>query len=100
MLYRNLGNWKFVDITEAAGVACPDQFSTGAAFADLDGVSGVDTVYVADDTTTGTPGGITKYSLVSGNWHVRVPPGARPSRDSEVPCRLRSCSRCVPTCRR
>ena len=39
----------------------------GFFFADLDGASGVDTVYVADDTGT-SPGGITKYSLVSGSW--------------------------------
>src|SRR5262245_12623118 len=26
-LYRNLGNWKFEDVTSAAGVGCPDQFS-------------------------------------------------------------------------
>ena len=32
-LYRNLGNWKFADITGPAGVGCPDQLSTGAAFA-------------------------------------------------------------------
>lgn len=36
-------------------------------FADLSGaVAGVDTLYVADDTAT--TGGITKYSLVGGNW--------------------------------
>jgi hypothetical protein len=40
----------------------------GYFFADLDaGVAGVDTVYVADDST-GAPGGVTKYSLVGGNW--------------------------------
>src|SRR5439155_1765002 len=37
VLYRNLGNWKFEDITAKAGVACPDQYSTGAVFADVDG---------------------------------------------------------------
>ena len=36
-LYRNLGQGRFEDITAAAGVACTDQASTGAAFADLDG---------------------------------------------------------------
>jgi len=36
-LYRNLGNWRFADITTYAGVACADQASTGAAFADMDG---------------------------------------------------------------
>jgi hypothetical protein len=36
-LYRNLGSWRFDNITDAAGVACADQASTGAAFADIDG---------------------------------------------------------------
>ncbi len=40
----------------------------GFFLADLDGVPGVDTLYVADDTTSGIPGGITKYSLISGAW--------------------------------
>ncbi|MCZ7640595.1 MAG: FG-GAP-like repeat-containing protein [Verrucomicrobia bacterium] len=42
VLYRNLGNWRFVDITASAGVACPDQPSTGAALADLDGDGDLD----------------------------------------------------------
>jgi len=41
-LYRNLGNWHFADITAAAGVACADQASTGAAFADVDGDGDLD----------------------------------------------------------
>src|SRR5882672_589851 len=36
-LFRNLGNWKFVNVTDAAGVACPGQTSTGAVFADVNG---------------------------------------------------------------
>lgn len=36
-LYRNLGDWKFEDITARAGVACPNQLSTGCALADIDG---------------------------------------------------------------
>lgn len=36
-LYRNLGGWRFEDITAEAGVACQDQASTGVALADLDG---------------------------------------------------------------
>src|SRR6266487_2212422 len=36
VLYRNLGNWKFEDITAMAGVACADQFSQGTLFADVD----------------------------------------------------------------
>src|SRR3954469_588640 len=41
-LYRNLGGWKFEDITAAAGVACADQYSTGAVFADVDGDGSLD----------------------------------------------------------
>ena len=41
-LYRNLGGWKFENITAAAGVACADQASTGAALADLDGDGDLD----------------------------------------------------------
>ncbi|MBI3416562.1 MAG: VCBS repeat-containing protein [Verrucomicrobia bacterium] len=37
VLYRNLGDWKFEDVTQRAGVACSVQHSTGTAFADLDG---------------------------------------------------------------
>ena len=37
VLYRNLGNWKFANVTGSAGVACPGQTSTGAVFADVNG---------------------------------------------------------------
>ena len=37
ILYRNLGSWKFQDVTAAAGVACSNQSATGAVFADLNG---------------------------------------------------------------
>jgi hypothetical protein len=36
-LYRNLGGWRFEDITTTAGVACEGLDATGAAFADIDG---------------------------------------------------------------
>jgi hypothetical protein len=42
VLYRNLGGWKFEDVTESAGVACPGQFSTGAVFGDVDGDGDLD----------------------------------------------------------
>ena len=47
---------------------CPSSY--GFFFADLDaGVNGLDTLYIADDTTTaGGRGGIHKFSLVSGTW--------------------------------
>jgi hypothetical protein len=41
-LYKNLGNWKFKDVTEEAGVACPGQTSTGAVFADVNGDGSLD----------------------------------------------------------
>ncbi|HXJ57153.1 MAG TPA: VCBS repeat-containing protein [Verrucomicrobiae bacterium] len=41
-LFRNRGGWQFEDITEAAGVACPGQYSTGAVLADLDGDGDLD----------------------------------------------------------
>jgi enediyne biosynthesis protein E4 len=36
-LFRNLGNGRFEDVTVHAGVACPNQASRGAVFADIDG---------------------------------------------------------------
>lgn len=36
-LYRNLGNWRFEEIAETAGVGCAGQDSTGAVLADVDG---------------------------------------------------------------
>jgi len=42
VLYRNLGDWKFADVTEEAGVAAPNRFATGAVFADVDGDGDLD----------------------------------------------------------
>ena len=36
-LFRNLGGWRFTNITAAAGLDFPGNFSTGATFADVDG---------------------------------------------------------------
>jgi len=41
-LYRNLGGWKFEEVTSTAGVACNDDMSTGAVLADLDGDDDLD----------------------------------------------------------
>ena len=43
-LYRNLGNWKFEDITEQAGVACTNLDATGAALVDIDGDGDLDLI--------------------------------------------------------
>lgn len=40
-LYRNLGNWRFEEI-KAEAIACEGQFSTGAAFSDVDGDGDLD----------------------------------------------------------
>ncbi|HTG43110.1 MAG TPA: VCBS repeat-containing protein [Verrucomicrobiae bacterium] len=42
ILYRNLGHWKFKDVTAGSSIACANQDSTGAAFADLDGDGDLD----------------------------------------------------------
>ena len=42
ILYKNLGNWRFKDLTQEAGVALPDQFSAGTTFADIDGDGDLD----------------------------------------------------------
>jgi len=41
-LYRNLGDWKFEEVTARAGVACDGDMSTGATLADLDGDGDLD----------------------------------------------------------
>jgi enediyne biosynthesis protein E4 len=43
-LYRNLGDWRFEDVTERAGVGCQGVDATGAAFADLDGDGKLDLI--------------------------------------------------------
>ncbi len=47
VLYRNLGGFRFEDVTEKAGVACDGQFSTGATFADLDADGDADLLVTA-----------------------------------------------------
>lgn len=44
VLYRNLGNWTFADVTDEAGVRCPGVDATGTAFADLEGDGDLDLV--------------------------------------------------------
>lgn len=44
-LYLNRGNWQFEDVTERAGVAVPDSWSTGVAVADVN-ADGLPDLYV------------------------------------------------------
>lgn len=44
VLYRNLGNWRFEDITARAGVACRGWRLSGAVFADIDGDADLDLI--------------------------------------------------------
>jgi len=44
VLYKNLGGWKFQDVTASAGVACSNMDCTAAAFADLNGDGHLDLV--------------------------------------------------------
>jgi hypothetical protein len=46
-LYHNLGAWRFRDITDSARVGAPDRYSTGAAFADIDGDGDLDLLLLA-----------------------------------------------------
>jgi predicted extracellular nuclease len=56
-------------ITNLPGIPTSTISPYGFFFADLDaGVSGVDTLYIADDRTQANGGGILKYSLVGGTW--------------------------------
>ena len=48
-LFRNLGNFRFENITEQAGVACADMYSVGATFADLNGDGHVDLYVTSND---------------------------------------------------
>ena len=41
-LYKNLGGWRFEEVTDPADVAMSDHFSTGAVLADIDGDGDLD----------------------------------------------------------
>ena len=47
VLYRNLGGWRFHDVTGQAGIRAEDRAYTGASFADTDGDGDLDLVVAA-----------------------------------------------------
>jgi hypothetical protein len=47
VLYRNLGDWHFEDVSVGAGIATTGRHTTGCAFADVDGDADLDLLVVA-----------------------------------------------------
>jgi hypothetical protein len=72
-LYRNLGHWRFEDITEKAGVSCKGLACTGAAFADLEGHGALDLI-------VNTIGRGTHIFLNDGHGHFSNGPVLNESR--------------------
>lgn len=52
LLYRNLGNGKFQDVAQTAGVAITGKENSGATFADFDGDGWLDLLVAGINTTT------------------------------------------------
>src|SRR4051812_14832136 len=73
VLYRNLGNWKFQDITAEAGVAMPNIDPTGAAFADMDGDGDLDLL-------VNTTGAGTHVFINDGKGHFQLAGTLNPGR--------------------
>lgn len=62
VLYRNMGRWRFADITMSAGVGCEGDASTGAVLVDIDGDSDLDLL-------VNSVGGGTRLFLNDGKGH-------------------------------
>ncbi|MBU6400413.1 MAG: VCBS repeat-containing protein [Verrucomicrobia bacterium] len=67
VLYRNLGDWQFQDITASSGIDCSRLDVTGAAFADVDGDGTLDLL-------VNSVGGGTHIFLNDGKGHFTAGP--------------------------
>jgi hypothetical protein len=68
-LFKNLGGWRFTNITAQAGLDFPGNFSTGATFADVDGDGALD--LLINGIGTGT-----RLFLNDGHGHFTEAPNA------------------------
>jgi hypothetical protein len=77
-LYRNLGDWRFQDITDASGTGCADQASTGAAFADVDGDRDLDLLVngIARGSRLFLNDGSGRFTEATDAWGLRSTAGA------------------------
>jgi acetamidase/formamidase len=73
VLYRNLGDWRFADMTAAAGLALGGLDATGCVLADLDGDGDLDLVI-------NTMGNGTHIFLNDGQGHFRKLPPLNPHK--------------------
>ncbi|MDC0319154.1 VCBS repeat-containing protein [Verrucomicrobia bacterium] len=76
-LYRNLGGWKFADVTDSAGVGCAGQLSTGAVFADVNGDGHTD--LLVNGITAGT-----RLFVNDGRGRFAEPTDAGLTRDNSA----------------
>ncbi|HVY68841.1 MAG TPA: FG-GAP-like repeat-containing protein, partial [Verrucomicrobiae bacterium] len=71
VLYRNLGGWKFQDVTASSGISTTNRIPTGAAFADINGDGRLDLIV----TSSGGPNSVF-LNDGEGHFHEMVlPPG-------------------------
>jgi len=65
-LYINKGNFVFEDVTERAGVACPDVWSTGVSIADVNGDGWLD-IYVCKSGDPNAPNRCNELFINNGD---------------------------------
>jgi hypothetical protein len=71
-LYKNLGNWKFKDLTRESGLELEGRNTLGATLVDIDGDGDLDLLMTS-------LGGLNGLFLNDGHGHFRPLPGAMPT---------------------